>query len=46
MKIEMKIKIKFPKTLFFLDFFQPLKTNKDKSFNHKNSCKLAAKTLV
>jgi len=31
MAIEMKNKDQFPKTLFFFDFFQHIKTNKDRS---------------
>ena len=38
-EIDMKIKNNFLKDSLFLWFFQPLKTNKDKSFWHKNSLK-------
>ena len=41
----MKIKNQFPKTLFFFDFFNPLKTNKDQIFKPKTLLKLVAKTL-
>ena len=35
----MKIKNQFPKTLFFFKFSNPLKTNKDRSFQPKNFLK-------
>ena len=41
----MKIKNQFPKTLFFFEFFNPLKTNKDEIFKPKTLSKLVAKTL-
>ena len=35
----MKIKTNIPNILFFFDFSNPLKTNKDEIFWHKNSFK-------
>ena len=43
-EIEMKIKTNFPKTLFFVDFFNPWK--KKFFFGTKTLKKLSVKTLV
>ena len=42
----MKIKINIPNILFFFDFFNPLKQNKDQIFKPKTFLKTCCKTLV
>ena len=44
--IEMKIKNQFPKTLFFFEFFNPFKTNKNQIFKPKTLLKTCCKILV
>ena len=41
----MKIKTNISNILFFFDFFNPLKTNKDQIFKPKTLLKLVVKTL-